>query len=700
MTPPLKSASSHSPRLSPDARIHRHNYRGVPWYIVHDRMTGRSVHLSEGAWRIVGAMDGERTINDIRSVVSQRDPDVSEEQIRSVCAQLLAAGLLDQVGAASTNSSSSMLARWLASPLSIRVPLIDPKRWLDATHASLQPVFSRNGLLVWLLTVLVAIAFALNGQSAIEAQLMSTTISPFGVLLFVAVYVVMKLVHELAHAYAIRSFGGTVREMGLVFLVFMPVPYVDASSSIVFERKRERMLVSAAGIMAEVFMSALALLIWLHIEPGLLREICFAMVMIGGVSTLLFNGNPLLKFDGYYVLCDALETPNLASRSKRCLRACLEHRLLGLPATVRNEDTGSVRGWLLAYGVLSSLYRVLVLALIVWFVSRHVPVVGYALAGWVVVSQLLRPLFATCVAVWKAARQASNGPIVLARFGSALACLALVIFVLPFPAWAGAEGVIWLSPDGQLKAPTDGTVVARHAVDDGQVAAQQLILSLQAPRLDVEIRERARLVDEIKARHGRALMHDRGRLRALESELRAARQALASVREQRAALSVHSPASGRLHLVSPRALDGRHVRKGDLLGFVRDNGPPVARAVVRQTEIDRLRRAGTTVRVRIPGLGSEVFEAQVVDAVGAATNELPSVALGSAGGGRIATDARNETLRRAAEDVFIVDVALAPDTPPVAAGTRVYLRFDFPSQPLGRQLLNAVRRLTLGHQQA
>jgi putative peptide zinc metalloprotease protein len=470
---------------------------------------------------------------------------------------------------------------------------------------------------------------------------------------------------------------------------------VDASAASVFADKRQRMLVSGVGIMAELFLASVACLLWLRVAPGLIREICFTTMMVGGVSTLLFNGNPLLKFDGYFVLADALEIPNLAARARALMTRGAARLFLGLTTGKHDPARGTERAWLIGYGLVSGTYRIAILALIVWFLAREIPVAGYVLATWVVVLQLARPLWRAVRFVAEHAVNAPGRRAVGARFALCISAALLGLFVLPFPAWGSAEGVIWMSHDRHIKAPVDAFVDRALVTGQTRVTRDQVVMQFAAPDLEARARRVAARVDELEARHGRALFHDRSRLGELTHALDQARTELIDLRTDIAALQVAAPADGEVHFVRARSEPGRYVRQGELVGFVRDARPAVARAVVRQGEIQRLRQAGTAVRVRLPGVGSAPVGATLVDAFGAATNQLPSVALGSAGGGRIATDALDEELRRSAEDIFVVDVQLADGAPALAVGTRVYLRFDFPPAPLARQLLDALRRLTL-----
>ena len=134
----------------------------------------------------------------------------------------------------------------------------------------------------------------------------------------------IKLLHELGHAYTTKLGGGEVHDMGLILLVFTPVPYVEASAASGFRSKWRRVLVGAAGMLVETFIAALAMFIWVAAEPGVLRAVAFNIMLIAGVSTLVFNANPLLRFDGYYILSDLIEIPNLSQRANRYWRYLAE----------------------------------------------------------------------------------------------------------------------------------------------------------------------------------------------------------------------------------------------------------------------------------------------------------------------------------------------------------------------------------------
>ena len=213
---------------------------------------------------------------------------------------------------------------------------------------------------MWCAVVLTAGVSAVKHGSELVAAGRSL-LEPASLLALWFTYPVVKALHELGHAFAVKRWGGEVHEIGILFLVFMPVPYVDASAASVFPEKHRRMVVSAAGIAVELFLAAVGFFVWIAVEPGLVRHVAYGVMVVGGLSTLLFNGNPLLRFDGYYALADAIEIPNLDVKAKQYLGALARRRILGLGQTPLPETAPGEPPWLVGYAIASSVYRIGVL---------------------------------------------------------------------------------------------------------------------------------------------------------------------------------------------------------------------------------------------------------------------------------------------------------------------------------------------------
>ncbi len=695
------------PRLGVNTQVHRHCYRGVVCYVVRDGATARHVRLAQGAWRIVGLMDGERTLQQIHDALLMQlgEQAPGAAQLVQVLNDLYSMELLDCDGLVDVDVSAARQRqqrrqrqrRWLSSPLAQKIPLCDPQPYLDRWYAPLQGLFSQAGLLVWLLVLLGTCAVAIGHSDSIAADLSRDVLGGSNLLLLIVAYLLVKLLHELGHALATRAFGGEVHEMGVMLLVLVPVPYVDASAASAFASKSQRMAVGAVGIMVEMLLAALALLLWLAVEPGTVRDFAYSVFLVGGVSTLLFNGNPLLRFDGYYVLCDGLEIPNLGTRSKRYLGYLIRRYLCAEQQAVSPVSAPGERAWFVFYGIASSIYRIAILLAIVVFVAQTYWFVGVVLGLWVCIMQILLPAAKALAALHGSLLRSGRGLRGAILPALVLSALLAGTFVAPLPTWTYAEGVVWLPEHAQVRAGTSGFIRNQLVTADSEVEQGQQLFVLDGRELDTELEVAEQQLQALQVRYDSALFRDRASLQVLRQQLARAQSTLADIQQRHTHLRVRSPLGGTLMIPDQNALQGRYVRKGEVLGFVTDPRPLTARVVIRQSEIDRVRERTDAVRVKLPGHLRHAFTGTLATAVPSAITQLPNAALGARGGGRIAVQGKDPQGLQPAESVFLVDVVLPRQVPSVAAGTRVYLRFEHPSSPLALQLARALRQLLLTH---
>ncbi len=226
------------------------------------------------------------------------------------------------------------------NPPAVRIPLLDPAPLLNRMMPWVRPLFSRTGAVLWSPVVGIACLLVLISFTALSAAVAQHILSPASLLSMLLMFVVIKVLHEFSHVFAMKMWGNEVHEMGVTLLVLAPVPDVDASAAWGFQDKHKRVLVGAVGIMAELFIAALALFLWLAVEPGLVRDAAFNAFLIGSVSTLTFNANPLLRFDGYYVLQDLIAVPSLYTRAGRYYLYLIQRCLFGL-GEVRSPVTAA-----------------------------------------------------------------------------------------------------------------------------------------------------------------------------------------------------------------------------------------------------------------------------------------------------------------------------------------------------------------------
>ncbi|MHA7889385.1 HlyD family efflux transporter periplasmic adaptor subunit [Roseicyclus sp.] len=672
----------------------RQSFRGEPYIVLSDRVTGQHLRLHAGAQDLWRMLDGRRTAQEIWTALMRRPANApSQAELVEWLMHLVGAGLvlsdhdLDarHLSDRAEKKRSSMIEQRAASPLAIKIRLFDPDPIVRATWPFMRPLFTRAGGVGVAILLIVALVLAVMNLPALMGGLDALFLSQLGLLSLALAYPAMKAVHELAHCYALHAFGGRVREFGVMLLIFFPVPYVEASEATALPDKRARMLVGAAGILAELSIAAVALLIWLQLEPGVERAIVFNFVLIGSVSTLLFNGNPLLKFDAYYVLADWLEMPNLAQRAGDFLGDRFIARVTGLR---QEEEPPPDEARILAtYGTLALLYRVFLTLTIALIVSQWFFVIGAALAVWAVVMGLAWPMMKLAKKGARRATEQNRRRGAALRLAVFLAVGAGFVTLVPLPFAARGEGQIVPDQGARIVAETSGLLEAVFVADGATVTPAAPVARLADPelsaRLDV-LEVSLAFLSEAAQRPGLGP----GERQSLDRELRVARETRADAEARQAALTIRAPIAGRLVWAEARApVPGAFVTRGDVLGHVVADGA-LEMPIALPAAYSGLARDGALVRLRLPDgteLALPVARERVVDTGG----QLPA-ALTVSGGGPVPE--QPGAPGRALDAAWIVWVT--PDRDLSAhVGMRFDVRMDLGRATLAEQAIFQARRL-------
>jgi putative peptide zinc metalloprotease protein len=692
------------PRLRSHVRVDRHCYRGEVWHVLKDPLSGRQHRLNELGYRLVGRFDGRLSVQEVWDCAVAEAGDAAPTQPESIAllAQLHDAGLIQTEAAPDVaelfdraDERRVRERRRRLNPLSLRASLVDPTPLLDAL-APLAALFLRRwAAFAWLALVLLALAKLAPHTGALGAYASQHLATPRSLLVMWLVYPLIKALHEFAHALAVRVWGGEVREMGISLLLLMPVPYVDASAAAGFRERHRRVLVSLMGVLAETTLAALAAFVWLGAADGVLREIGFAVMLIGGVSTLLFNGNPLMRFDAYHALADAIESPGLAARSNAYWLHLARRHLMGVanapaPSVARGE-----RRWLLGYGLASGAYRVVVsLAIVAWLASVH-PLLGRAIALALLFGAFARPAWKLLRYVRGAAelrgRRARAGMIAALAVGAPL----LLVFALPVPDATRAEGVVWVPEQAQVRSEGEGFIDSVGVADGQQVVAGDLIVQLRDPALDTELeRVQARLRGLDVAYHG-AIFNQPALANTVEQDRVRARAELAHVQARIEALAVRSRAAGRVALAHAQDLPGLFIARGTLVAHVLAPEQASVRVIVSEADVARVQQRPGTIEVRLADADATTMTAQLRAQTPAAARTLPSAALGDRAGGSFVTDPSDPDGLRTLEPLFTFDLVV-PQRALDRVGVRALARFDHGSRPLAAQWLHRLRQVFIG----
>ena len=703
---PVGGSQPRSFRLKPHVDSYRHVYQGKVWYVFHDRAAHRYYRVSGEGAEMLGALDGRRGLEDVFKALQARNPETAPDAqavlqfIHHLNAlELLRSDTVPDVARLDARNTALRRRKFfqsLRSPLSLKFRLLDPTDLLSRLLPWLGWIFGPAGLLLWLAVVSMGALIGLMHWQELTADFSDRLLTMENIALASLAYPIIKVLHELGHGLALRRLGGEVREVGILFAAFMPVPYVDASASAVLVRRGDRMLVGAAGIMVEMFLGSIALLVWSQAEAGAIRVICYNIIVISGFSTLLFNGNPLQRYDGYYILTDLLGIPGLGMRSGQYLSGLFRRHVLGEANVVLPMANGAERWWFAFYGPTSFLYRLMLMLVIAFFVAEHYPGLGFLLAGWSLLGYLAPAATGLVGAVRRIGPDGPRRGLVVVPL--AIVTVAVLLFVLPAPQTLVVQGVVVMPEEATLRPAVAGVVVSMIQLPGAQVQKFDPLIQLEESSLEMRrLRARAE-VDEWRARQIEAVAIDPGHAEASAEQLRHARQRLADADRDAAALVVRSPSEGVLLAARASDLPGRYVTRGETLGAIWSADRAVIRAVAPASWIADLRAGvnrGSTAEVR-PGWDVlQSFTAEVVELVPQASDILPSAVLSIEGGGPFATTRGADGILRAAEALFEVVLRPHGGIPVRFLNGRVHVRFMLEPAPVGLQLWRQLRLLFL-----
>ncbi len=671
------------PRLRAQVRVQRQQWREQRWFLLSDAATGRQHRINDAAYQFIGRCDGQRTVHEVWTAVLEARPDAAptQDEVVQLLGQLHDMELLQSERAADATTllqrrgeRQRKRRRGMLNPFSFRLPLGDPTAWLRRLDPLAHALFRPIVFWLWLLAMLASAWVAAAEWPALRSHAAQHLFSSANLALAWLAYPLMKALHELGHALAVRRWGGEVHEVGIGLMWLMPAPYVDASAASGFASRRQRAAVGAAGVMVELTLAALGFWLWLNTQPGWLHELAFGVLVLGSVSTLVFNGNPLLRFDAYHVLCDLFELPNLASRSSAWWGHQLSRRLLGA-ASEAPAHADSERAWLWAYAPLSLVYRLaLSIGLVLWLGGQWL-LLGLAALAYVAVTVLLQPLLG-----WS--RQALA------------AAAALALFVVPLPFSTVAPAVVWLPEKAQLRPEVDGFVAELPVADGASVQPGELLLRLTNPELLASREQLASRLEGLRVEQVQQFLGDPNAAQNLALDIERVQAEVAHADERIAQLELRAQSAGRLAMPQQSDLPGTYLHQGQTIGHVLAPGELRVRAAVAEPDGHLVQQRLRHAEVRLADAPGEVLPALRTGELPAATHQLPSAALADAAGGPYASDPAEKDGLHSLQPVFLIDLTLPAHTL-ARVGGRAWVRFDHGSEPLAWQLYRRAAQLFL-----
>jgi putative peptide zinc metalloprotease protein len=705
------------PRLRSTIQVHRQHFRGRMWHVLQDPASNQYFRLNEAAYYFVAMLDGKRTVAEVWRSCNEELGDNAPTQGEAIqlLGQLYVSNLLY---ADLPPDASGLFARYkkrvgrevkgyLMNFLFIRIPLLDPDRFLERWVGILGAVFSWPGLVLWL-GLLATAGYFLAGRGDELVNRASGILDPANLPLLYLGLAIEKVFHEFGHGFACKKFGrkegsaGEVHVMGVMFLVFTPLPYVDASSAWAFRKKWRRVVVGASGMMVELGVAAVAAVIWVHTAPGTtIHALTYNMMFIASVSSLLFNGNPLLRFDGYYILSDLLEIPNLAQRGKQYVYYLVRRYVWGVRRARCPAHTPGERFWLVFHAVASTLYRTTIVVGILLFVANQLFGLGIVLAVLAAVSMLFVPLGKFVHYLGTSGELMRVRTRAIATTAVFLAALLAPICFVPVSDYCRVEGVVEPADSAFVHTGSTGFVDEVAAPSGAIVRAGTPLVVGRNPQFATELEQLVARRQEVEIARRQALAETETALAAaLRDELAAVDEKIAERRRRLDALTVRAPLSGTWISPGVDRLPGAYIEKGERIGLLADVDSLFIRAVAGQDRagplVHQFRRADNDairrVELRIKGRPEPRLTGRITKVAEAARDRLPSPALSFLAGGTIQTETDDRGGTKTKEGFF--EIQIVPDDPGrLLTGQRVLIRAELPPKPLAEQWWRAIRQL-------
>ncbi|MBT6146267.1 MAG: hypothetical protein HOH74_12595 [Gemmatimonadetes bacterium] len=690
--------------LRRDVVVRRQVVRGERWYVLQNPLSNQFYRLRPGAYDLVARLTGGGTVEEVWKQAQTHDPEGAPGQgeVIELLAQLYHANLL-HYGLAQNSQKlferrqekkQRILKASLKSIMFLRIPLYDPDALLQRLGTLIRLLLSPLGATVWLVVVALGIKVVVENLSELRVQSQGV-IAPDNLLLLYVGLVIVKTLHEFGHAFAVRRFGGEVHTMGVMFLIFSPLPYMDASSAWAFRSKRQRVFVGAAGMVFEVFVAACALLVWANTGPGVVHALMYNLVFVASVSTVLFNINPLLRFDGYYILSDLLDIPNLHQRSSQHLRYLVENHAFGCRNVETQATTSRDAYWYTTFGLLSGVYRVFVFTAILLFVADQFLLAGMIMAALCVVSWVILPTVGILRYLSSSPRLYRTRSRAIGVCAATLSVVTILLFVLPFPRSFKAPGV--LKSAGYVVAVNgaSGTVDEVVATSGVRVRSGDPLLRLSNPELDLEIRESLAGLAEAEAQHRKAMRTRQADLDPIASRIVFYKQRLERLGREHEDLVVRADVDGMW--VAPGIEDrtGMWVGRGSPLGELLGGDRFDFVSVVSQTDVSELfAQQIKGVEVKLVGQADRPIPVLEYASIPMEQTQLPSAALGYAAGGDVAVDTQDRQGVTTSEPYYQVRAVLASNSEAALLhGRSGRIRFALNPEPLAWQGWRQLRQL-------
>jgi putative peptide zinc metalloprotease protein len=670
--------STHDISVSPiklsDELIFTPQAHGIEtYYHIEAPSQGRFYRVGYPEYVFISLLDGGRTVVQALTVTARTlgEQALSQSQgmqvanwlIQNKLAQIPGTSSAWSTGVSETDGNSLERFKRL-NPFWMKLPLGSPDRILTVLLPAFGWLCSPWALLMWLTAILAGTGCVISHWDRFVASA-TTVLTPHNWLWIFLAWLLLKIIHELSHALACKYHRGEVRDVGVIFILFAPMAYVDVTSCWRFPSRWQRIHVASAGMVAELVVAAIAAIVWVGIDSSILHHLLFNLIVMASFSTITFNANPLMRFDGYYILADLLKIPNLATDANRALKNWAARLFLG-ESRQPLQELGFRRWFICGYGLASAAWRLLICVSLITAAAVLFQGAGLLIAVAGVISWFGVPVWKIAIDLQRRLHENRPSFIRAIVISATLATVFIAGWLwVPWPGAMQAPVVVEYSNLSVIRSTAAGFIRDVHVADGQMVEAGQILVEIVNDQLSAQRREL-----EIAAQQGRVRYRvavgrqDGAEAQIAQRNLQATEERLAEVYRQSSGQLVRAPVSGRIVARNLVQRVGSYVQEGAELLTVADESRKELVISIGQEEIDSIMpHVGEPIRFRV---GSRMTRAGRLDRLDPrASTALPHPALSASVGGPLAVTEREDGSKQAklrlVEPRFRGVINLTPD---------------------------------------
>ena len=683
-------------RLRPDLVVRPQFYEGMTHYVVKDPIGLKYYRFKAEEYFLLQQLDGKSTLLEVKKAFERkyRPQTITVDDLVRFCSQLHEAG----VAQIDTPEQTEVFVKrrrkkiWkkvrgaAANILYIKIPIIDPERLLTWMYPYFKWIYTRTFVVLSCLLMLSALTMVISNFTEVKERLpdFQSFFNWRTIVYFWCSLAIVKIIHEFGHGLTAKHFGGEVHEMGALLLCLTPALYCDVTDSWLLPNKWHRIWISAAGIYVECVLASLATFAWFYSNPGLFNSLMMATMFLCSMNTIMFNANPLMRYDGYYVLADYLEIPNLRVKANQFFSYAFQEKVLGLEVPVQSYMPRTRRWLFLTYAITSFLYRWFVTLSILFFLNRlmkpyKVYSIGIFFAMWGMIPLVIMPVYQIVKFVRTPGRLRKVKKVRATAF--AVSTVALITAILMIPTPLRIKGTLVVAPENpsRIYANTAGRLVTLAVRDGDMVKKGDLIAQLS--NLDKQ-RERSSMQEELELNRVKAAYFSRSK--DLEGR-RLARQhstladelepVVARINDQISHLYLVADRDGQVIGVPKRETTGSWIRPDKAFCEIANPKKLQAQVIIDQGDVDLL-QTGSKAWVKIYGLSERTYRTEIAEIASRNRDEIPAE-LSNVGGGEIAAEQDKKTGKiKSVSAVFELLLPLDNEDLSLHVGQRGFAKID------------------------